>query len=78
MTLEELSKRSASIKSISLALIFMIKMFSSQIFSLPKFDFIFLQETHSSPNKLVMGNGMESKIICSHGTAKSKVVAIAF
>ena len=37
MTLEKLSKRSASIISISLALIFMLKMFSSRIFSLPKF-----------------------------------------
>ena len=36
MTLEKLSKRSASITSISLALIFMLKMFSSRTFSLPK------------------------------------------
>ena len=37
MTLEKLSKRCASFRSISLALIFMLKMFSSLIFSLPKF-----------------------------------------
>ena len=37
MTLKKLSKCSASIRTISLALIFMFKMFSSQIFTLPRY-----------------------------------------
>ena len=36
MTLEKLSKRSASLRLTLLALIFMLKMFSFRIFSLPK------------------------------------------
>ena len=44
-----------------------------------KFDIIFLQETHSSPNKLKLWE-MEwgGKIIWSRGTTNSKGVAIAF
>ena len=37
MTLEKLSKHPESLRTISFALIFELKMFSSRIFSLPKF-----------------------------------------
>ena len=52
MKLEKLSKRSASIRSISLALIFMLKMFSSGISSLPKIVIIFMKIDMTIVNKL--------------------------
>ena len=49
MMLEKLSKRSASLRPISLALNLMLKMFSSRIFSLPK------QKTVLNTSLAVMG-----------------------
>ena len=50
-----------------------------QFLTANKFDIIFLQEAHLSPNKLKLRE-MEwgSKIIWNHGTTNSKGVAIGF